>query len=106
MIATAFCVKLTAGGGPPPFLELERVARVAEEHPDGVTWLATRKRGTKIRIDGGSTCLAFAVSQTGHVRLLEGRITGRTERLPENGLLSDMYVQFLKRTGNLGGLIC
>ena len=85
-----FCAKLTVKGGPPPFDELERVACVGEQHP-GVTWLATRKRGDTLRVDAGSTCLAFAVAKAGRVRLLRGRIVGRTEELPSDGLLFDMY---------------
>ena len=85
-----FCSKLTAKGGRPPFDELERVASVAEQHP-GITWLATRTRGDQLRIDAESTCLAFAVGEAGGVRFLRGRILRRTEQLPADGLLFDMY---------------
>ena len=86
-----FCIKLTSEGGPPPFQELERVARVAEENPVGVTYLATRKTGRSLRIGDDSTCLAFAVAGDGRVRFLRGRIVSRRDQLPPDGLLLDMY---------------
>ena len=41
--------KLTKPGGPDPVRELERVAKSAEEDRQGVSWIASRKRGPAFR---------------------------------------------------------
>ena len=91
MTVRHFAMKLTTGGGPPPLLELERVARVADDDPNGETWVGSRKEGSKLRIGPESTALVFAIGPGRRVRLLSGRIVERAGSLPPDSLLSDMY---------------
>ncbi len=83
--------RLTAGGGPEPVRELERVATVADDDHDGTSWIASRKRGAAFEADAGSRLLAFARVSRTEVLALTARIVGRCDRLPADALVRDMY---------------
>ena len=86
--------KLTHGGGPEPVLELKRVFEAAQEDPAGVTWIATRKPGSKFTASPDSELLAFAQERAGKALALRARIVSRHETLPSNTLVTDMYEDY------------
>ena len=83
--------KLTEGGGPDPIAELEGVARISDEAPDGVSWIASRKPGTTFKARGDSRLLAFARVSGTDVLALTARIIARYEAMPAEVLVGDMY---------------
>ena len=86
--------KLTRSGGPDPVRELQRVAGVAEEDRQGVSWIASRKRGAAFAARGDSRLLAFARVSGTDVLALTARIVGRHDRLPDDALVRDMYKEY------------
>ena len=83
--------KLTEGGGPDPIAELESVARISDEAPDGVSWIASRKPGTSFKARRDSRLLAFARAWATDVLALTARIIARHEAMPAEVLVGDMY---------------
>ncbi len=83
--------KLTREGGPNPTRELERVFQVAQEHPEGVSWIATRNPGSGFTARPDSQLLAFANEPAGNALALTARVISRHEALPSDALVRDMY---------------
>ena len=83
--------KLTSSGGPDSVRELERVAGVADEHRQGVSWIASRKRGAAFVARADSRLLAFARVSGTDVLALTARIVARHDRLPDDARVRDMY---------------
>ena len=83
--------RLTQGGGPDPIRELERVAGVAEDARDCISWIASRKPGAGFAADADSRLLAFAQVSGMDVLALTARIVARHDGLPADAPVRDMY---------------
>lgn len=86
--------RLTREGGPEPVFELNRVFEAAQEHPSGMTWIATRKPGAAFKLSSVSELLAFTEGRAGSALVLRARIIARHESLPADTLVRDMYEDY------------
>jgi hypothetical protein len=79
-----FMAKLTEGGGPPPHLELERVVDFADKSPDGSTWIALKKSGSKLAIRNDSTAIIVGVGRApdSGFKAIAARILEKNARPP------------------------
>ena len=86
MRRSSIVFKLTRGGGPPPVRELQQVFRAAQKNPRGVTWIASRKRGSRFTAKPDSKLLAFTQKRAGNAvaLALTARIVSREETLPSD----------------------
>ena len=86
--------KLTRQGGPDPVRELQRVFKAAQEDPEGLSWVATRKPGAGFTTRPNSQLLAFALDDKGNCLSLTARVVSRHGTLPRAALVRDMYEEY------------
>lgn len=86
--------KLTRQGGPDPVRELQRVFEAAQDDPEGLSWVATRKPGAGFTTRPNSQLLAFALDDKGNCLSLTARVVSRHGTLPRAALVRDMYEEY------------
>ena len=91
MVRSSVVLRLTHRGGPDPIRELRRVRRAAQEHPRGVSWIASRKPGAGFSARADSRLLAFADGGEGTSWALTARVISRHRTLPSDAAGRDIY---------------
>ena len=94
MSRSSVVFRLTQGGGPNPVPELRRVYEAAQEDPDGVSWIATRKPGSGFSAHPDSRLRAFADAGGGDGWTLTARVISRHGTLPANVRARELYGEF------------